>query len=109
MREGLNLREISELTGISYNTLTSYRQGKRVPKMKMIYKIATHPRLAKYKELLLSDDDYDRLTRLDYPTENPLSDQETHFLELMRDLKAKGKEADALAILEALAKTPDGQ
>ena len=50
---GLTLRKISELSGISYDVLKQYNQGRYKPKIDRIQMIASIPELEPWKELLL--------------------------------------------------------
>lgn len=52
--EGINLKEFSNLSEISYGVVKSYSSGRREPTLAQLVKISGAPRLAKYKSMLLS-------------------------------------------------------
>lgn len=52
-REGINLREFSDLSGIPYSSLRNYSNPKTQPSLKKIRQISEMPGLSKYKPILL--------------------------------------------------------
>jgi predicted transcriptional regulator len=50
--ENTNLKEISDLTDIPYQSLKNYSSGKRQPKFSQLEKITSHKRFSKYRDLL---------------------------------------------------------
>lgn len=96
--EGINLRKFSELTNISYESISNYSRGKRTPSWEQINTIANTPRFEKYKQFLLSpdSDQVDAGQQLDKDT---LEAEEAEILQAYR--LAKMKEAkDALKFVE---------
>lgn len=65
--EGINLKEFSDLSGISYGTLKNYSNPKNQPSLKRIMEISEMPRFKKYKPILLkfSEEDYGRVENPD--------------------------------------------
>lgn len=85
---GLNIKKISELSGIKYDVLRMYSQGKRNPSTDQIRKIASVLELAPWRELLVEDSD--------------LTLDQIDFLVLVGRMKALGKEAELRSIMEQM-------
>lgn len=88
-QEGVNLREFSELAGIPYGTIRGYSQGRNAPLLAQIEKMTEHPRLAKYRNYLLSTDEKSSL--------------DAELMALFRQLEEAGKGDQALEYLRYLA------
>lgn len=87
--EDINLKEFSELSGVSYGVIKSYSSGRREPTTAQIHRMTEHPRLAPYKNMLLSNDETTIL--------------EGEFAVLFRKLEKAGKGEQALEYLRYLA------
>ena len=95
--EGLSLREVSTLSGISYGTMRNYSSGARSPSRGNLTKLASVPRLAKYRHLLLGTD----------PDDIPESELDDEISRLWQALKDQGREAEALSILNYVLNKPE--
>lgn len=91
--ENINLKEFSDLTGIPYGMIKNYPAGRREPTTAQIHRMTEHPRLAKYKNMLLSvDEDAAIKTEFDF---------------LFEKLLEAGKGDQALEYLRYLAERAD--
>jgi len=113
--EGINLKEFSELTGITYGMVRKYNTGDRSPSLPQIQKIISVPRFTQYKNMLLSLDELineelnegeNRVIDAVLAEKNIVihasSSKRQAALELFKRLEEIGRGAEALAILEAL-------
>ncbi len=87
--EGINLKDFSRLTGIPYDTVKGYSQGKREPSLSQLKKIAEAPPFSKYVELLI-------------PTQG-ITSEEAEFMALFRQVCDSGQGEEALKYLKYLA------
>ncbi|MFQ3261272.1 helix-turn-helix domain-containing protein [Reinekea sp.] len=85
---GLNLKQISDLSGIAYSSIKKYGQGERTPKIDQIKRISSIPALEPYKELLLD--------------QTELSAEDSEIMLLVGRLRAQGKEGEVIQILRDL-------
>ena len=93
--EKITYRELSELTGVPYGTLTKYASGHSPPKLSQIEKIANHPRFEKYKNLLFGTSDSELLNE--------------QFVDLFRELEKRGKGEQVLEYLRFLQSQKDAE
>lgn len=92
-REKINLREFSELCGIPYGAMKKYSGGFSAPKLNRIHQMTEHPRLSKYRNMLLS---------IEEPIETIGEDPEV--LELIRQCEELGIADEAADVIRALLK-----
>ncbi len=90
--EEINLKEFSELSGIPYGAIKKYSGGFTSPKVNRIHEMTEHPRLAQYRNMLLS---------IEESAVDDHIDQE--IISLYRQLEAEGKGEQALEYLKFLA------
>ena len=91
----IKLKEISELSGISYDSLKKYSNGSLRPKIDKIKKIAAIPQLAPWRELLLELND--------------LNAEESELMILISKMKQEGREAEVLQILRDVQQSEDDE
>lgn len=81
-QEGLSLKRLSELSGISYQSMRNYSSGRKKPHYDNLRLLANTPELAAYRHLLLADNDLD-----------------DELISLLNELRAAGLEDAARAAL----------
>lgn len=94
-KEGINLKDLSDETGIPYATMRKYSSGHSVPRFSAIAKIANHPRFEKYKNLLFGTSDSELLNE--------------QFVDLFRELEKRGKGEQVLEYLRFLQSQKDAE
>lgn len=116
LEENINLKEFSELAGISYKTALRYKAGSGSPTIRTLEKITNRPRFSRYRNLLLSlnepaNEDIFPLNGTEYKVNNKKSyylpnesdDPKTQeLIELLNRLRDLGREDEAIRILEAI-------
>ena len=85
---GLSSKSISEKSGIGYDSLRMYSQGKRKPKVEQLKKLADVEELRPFSDLILE--------------QSELSKDEGEFLRLVGVMKQMGKTEELDAILADL-------
>jgi transcriptional regulator with XRE-family HTH domain len=91
--EGLNLKEFSELANISYGVIKKYSSGARQPNFPQINKMTEHPRLAPYRNMLLSLED-----------QGETIGEDPEMMALIRQCEELGIADEAADVIRALLK-----
>lgn len=105
-REGINLKEFSNLTGIAYSTLRAYVKGRFAPTLAQIKKITEVDQFRKYESFLLSSDSDTFDASYEYI---PKSEETDEFNDLFRQVCEAGHGDEALKYLRYLAKREDSE
>ncbi|ACR13213.1 conserved hypothetical protein [Teredinibacter turnerae T7901] len=111
-REGLKLKEFSELAGISYSAAKYYVRGDRAPTVAQLQKITQVERFKKYSLFITSPDaDEKELELIDKQniTENDPTTETDEFNDLFRQVCEAGHGDEALKYLRYLAKREDSE